>query len=67
MLNEVEELLVDYLTLSKATKGTGLMVSLTLKERSQQLKMCRYLSENPEATDEEIIAMAKQIAKKTGC
>ena len=63
MLNEVEELLIDYLILSKATKGTGVMVSLTLKERPQQLKMCRFLSDNPEATDEEIMAMAQKISK----
>ena len=62
MLTQAEELLIDYLLLSKATQGTGVMISIMLKEHHQQLKMCRYLSDNPEATEEEIVAMAEKIA-----
>ena len=61
MLTEVEQLLIDYLLTSNAKKGTGAMVSLMLQEESQQIEMCSFLSENPEATDKDIGAMAHKI------
>ena len=61
-LTEIEQLLIDYLLTSNATKGTGAMVSLMLQEENQQLEMCRFLSKNPEATEDEILKMAQQIA-----
>ena len=61
-LTEIEQLLIDYLLTSNATKGTGAMVSLMLQEEKQQLEMCRFLSKNPEATEQEIMEMAQKIA-----
>ena len=65
MLNEIEELLIDYLLTSKVTKGKAVMVALALKKRSQQLEMCKYLSENPEATEDDIMSMAQKILSNT--
>ena len=62
-LTQVEELLIDYLRTSKAEKSTGVIVMLQLKERSKQLEMCQFLSDNPEATDEEIAAASNRIAR----
>lgn len=60
-LTQIEQLLIDYLLTSNATKGTGAMVSLMLQKENQQLEMCRFLSKNPEATENEILEMAHQI------
>ena len=62
-LTQVEELLIDYLRTSKAETSTAVIVMLQLKERSKQLKMCHFLSDNPEATDEEIAAASNRIAR----
>lgn len=61
-LTELEELLIDFLLTSNATKGTGAKVSLALQEENQQLEMCQFLSDNPEASDDEILQMALRIA-----
>ena len=45
MLNEIEQLLIDYLLTSKVTQGNGMLISLILKEESQQLAMCQFLSQ----------------------
>ena len=39
------------------------MVSLIMQGEDQQLEMCQFLSKNPEATEEEIWAMAQKIAE----
>ena len=62
-----EQLLIGLLATSKAPRGIQAMVFIMLDKEEQQKEMCFYLSDNPEATDEDIVAMAKQIAKKSGC
>lgn len=58
---EIEQLLIDYLTLSKARTGASAMVFVLLEKKEQQVKMCEFLSANEEATEEEILERAKKI------
>ena len=62
MVSKIEQLLIDGLELSNASVGTGAMVFILLQKESQQLEMCRFMKSNREATDEEIIAMARKIS-----
>ena len=59
----IEKTLIGFLKTSKASKGKSALVFLMLDSDKQMLKMCRYLSENPEATEQEILASAEKIAK----
>ena len=61
-LTKIEQLLIDFLTTSKANKATQAIVFISLKEEKQKLEMCRFLSEHETATDPEIMAAAKRIA-----
>lgn len=60
-LSQVEQVLLGYLKTSKAKKGTQLIVFLALKEENQMIEMCEFLDENEQATDEEILSVAKRI------
>ena len=62
MLTEVEQLLIGFLKTSNAKKGTRGLSALILQEEDQQLEMCRFLSKNPDATDEEIMQAAENIS-----
>ena len=59
----LEKTLIGYLKLSKATKGKGALVFLMLDTNAQMMEMCRFLKENPEATESEILARAEKIVK----
>ncbi len=59
----LEELLIGFLVTSKVEKVPGLIIGLTLRTPKQQLEMCQYLSDNPEATEAEIIAAAERVAR----
>ena len=59
---EIEHLLIEYLYTSKATASTQAIAYILVKNEEQQLKMCKYLSENTDATDEEILAAAHRIS-----
>ena len=62
-LTEIEQLLVDFLMTSTAQEGTGAIVFLLLqKAEDKQLEMCHFLRDHPEATEDEILEMAQQIA-----
>ena len=59
----IEELMIGFLETSNAQKGTVVLTMLLLQDtEKEQLDMCTYLSENPEATDDEILRMAYKIA-----
>ena len=60
-MTDLEALLTDYLTISKAECSTGLIVFLLLKTEQQRLEMCRFLKDNPEASEREIIVAADKI------
>jgi hypothetical protein len=59
---EIGQLLIDYLMLSTADRGARAMVFILLKKELQKLEMCRFLSKNPKATEDEIMEMAKKIS-----
>lgn len=61
-LNQIEELLMQFLLTSKAQKGARAQVYLLLQKEDQQLEMCRFLSKNENATADEILEMAHKIA-----
>ncbi len=61
-ITKIEQLLIDFLASSKASKTTQAIAFIILKEEAQELEMCRFLSKNETATDEEIMAAAKRIA-----
>ena len=59
----IEELMIGFLETSNAQKGTIILTMLLLQENEQaQLEMCKYLSENPEADNYEIMKTAYKIA-----
>jgi hypothetical protein len=60
---EIGQLLIDYLMLSTADRGARALVFTLLKQETQKLEMCRFLSKNPKATENEILEMAKKISK----
>lgn len=63
-LTEIEQLLVDFLMTSTAKEGTGAIIFLLLqKAENKQLEMCHFLRDYPEATEDEILEMAQQIAR----
>ena len=59
----IEELLIGYLKISNAPRGTQALAFFLLEGEDQQLEMCSYLSENPTATGEEIMEMAQKISQ----
>lgn len=59
---EIGQLLIDYLMLSTADRGARAMVFILLKKELQKLEMCRFLSKNPKATEDEIVEMARKIS-----
>ena len=64
MPNEIQQLLIDYLKNTSAPEGERALVYMTLKTDDQMLKMCEFLSKNPEATGKRIVAEAQKIAKE---
>ena len=62
MLTDIEQLLIDFLLTSSAQASTGVKVCLILREEAQQLEMCQFLSDNPDASDEEILKMGQKIS-----
>ena len=62
-VTEIEQLLVDYLSLSRASEGGQALAFIALDTEDQMLKMCRFLSDNEMATEEQIIAQARKIAQ----
>ena len=63
----VLELLIGYLHLSNAEMFTKVMTVLILRDDPVMLKMCHFLSDNLEATDKEIMAMAEKLAEQQDC
>ena len=63
-VTEIEQLLVDYLSLSKASKGGQALAFIAMDTEDQMLKMCRFLSDNEMVTEEQIIAQARKIAQE---
>ena len=59
----LEKTLIGYLKLSKASKGKGALAFLMLDTEAQMMEMCRFLKENPEAAESEILARAERITK----
>lgn len=65
-VTKIEEALIGYLTLSKIDRGTRVLIFFLLKSEDQKLEMCRYLRANEEATEEELLAKAREIAGAMG-
>ena len=62
-ISTIEKTLIGYLKTSKASKGKGAIVFLMLDTEEQMLKMCQYLSKNPDATEQSILAEAEKIVR----
>ena len=70
-LTEVEQLLIGFLETSKAgePEKTLAFLAFAIVEEAQEcedkmLKMCHYLSDNPEATGRAILKEARRIAEE---
>ena len=62
-VSEIEQLLIDYLRISKAKRDVQVIAFImTGDSEDQMLELCQYLSENEEATGEEILAAARRIS-----
>ena len=60
--SQIEQLLIGYLRLSKASKGISAIVFILLKTDDLKLAMCDFLSKNEEATEQEILDQARRLA-----
>ncbi len=63
VISQVEQFLIDYLATSKATEPEQFLAFREMETEQQMLTLCRYLSDNPEATGQEILTQAQKIAK----
>lgn len=63
-VTEVEQLLIDYLATSKAEEVDQHLSFIAMDTEDQMLKMCRFLSDNPEASSKEILTKARKISKE---
>ena len=61
-LTELEKVLIGYLKISKARAGVQATAFLLLREESQQMEMCEFLSKNETAKEQQILDMARKIA-----
>ncbi len=61
-LTELEKVLIGYLKISKARAGVQATAFLLLREESQQMEMCEFLSKNETAAEQQILDMARKIA-----
>ena len=59
---QVEQLLSGFLKTSNATEEDQLIAYLMAETEAQQMALCRYLADNPEASGAEILAAARRIA-----
>ena len=60
--SETQQLLIDFLTISKASEPTKAIVFIQMESEELQLRMCEFLSKNKQATDQEIVTAANRIA-----
>ena len=61
-LTKIGQLLIDYLSISKASGGTQAIAFILMDTEDQMLEMCHFLSANENATDEEILETAHRIS-----
>ena len=61
---DLEQALIDLLKLTNLSKANRGIVFLQLDGDRQILRMCEYLLENEQATDEQILSEAKRISKQ---
>ncbi len=59
-LSQEERLLIDFLNTSKISEGMQAAIYMTAQ--GHEIEMCQFLSDNPEATGEEALAKAREIA-----
>lgn len=57
-----EQLLIDGLKLCGVSKGMGAVIFLTLKTEENMLEMCDYLADHRDATEQELLNKAREIA-----
>ena len=62
-LTEIERLLIGYLQTYQIAEHVRVIVFLTLKTEDQKLEMCWFLKENPDTTEDQIMAEAEKISK----
>lgn len=60
-VSEKEQLLIEYLMLSKAGEAAQMLVFIWLKTEEQKWEMCRFLRYNPDATEGQILWKTRQI------
>lgn len=62
-LTEVQQILKDALYLCPLTERTRVIVFLMMETEEQALKMARFIVDNEQVTEEEVIAEARKIAE----
>lgn len=63
-LTEIGRLLIDCLQNFQIQERARVITFLTLKDDVQMLEMCRYLNENRDATEDQILAEAERINRE---
>ena len=61
-LTAIKQLLINYLEISRAGEPDKTLAYLAMDTEDQMLEMCHYLSDNPEATGQQILTEARRIA-----
>ena len=61
-ITEVEKLLISGLKLCGVKKGIGMVILLLLKEEDQQMDMIEYIVEHKQATEQELLNVARRMA-----
>ena len=60
-LNREQQLLIDFLNTSKISEGMQAAIYMTVQ--GHEIEMCLFLKDNPEATGEEALKKAREIAR----
>ncbi len=63
-ISKIEQLLIGFLETSKASEPEKTLAFLAMDTEEQMLKLCHFLSENPEATSKTVYEAAKRISKE---
>ena len=62
-LTETEKYLISGLKLQKVSKGKLAAICLMLETEKQQMKMIQYIAEHEDATDDDLMRLARRIAE----
>lgn len=61
-VTEVKQLLIDAMKTCGVSKGKGAAIFMTLQNEGNMMEMCGYLLNNMDATEDELLDKAREIA-----